>query len=180
MAKLVPPSVSVRESFLAALPTYHTEGRYLELDPQQLAGAFTSYIADLRAKSDPTAPRPAGRVVETVLWYVDGNEYVGRLNIRHELNERLRRIGGHIGYEVKLSARRQGHATRMFTSALPLAHALGIEQALVTCDANNNASRKIIERGGGVLQAAEDGILRFWVPTAGASPTGDARLSRCG
>jgi predicted acetyltransferase len=103
----------------------------------------------------------------THLWFVDGEEYIGRLAIRHSLTDWLRRIGGHIGYEVRPTARRQGHATRMLGLALPVAASLGIDPALVTCDVANTASRRVIEANGGRLEEVGEGKLRFWVPTGG-------------
>jgi predicted acetyltransferase len=29
-------------------------------------------------------------------WLIDGSDYIGRLSLRHELNERLLQMGGHI------------------------------------------------------------------------------------
>jgi predicted acetyltransferase len=101
----------------------------------------------------------------TTLWWIDGAEYLGRLAIRHRLTPHLREMGGHIGYDVRRSARGRGHATRMLRAALPLAYDLGIESALVTCDADNVASRKVIEKNGGVLEDQRGVVLRFWVPT---------------
>jgi predicted acetyltransferase len=101
------------------------------------------------------------------------------------LTPRLRGFGGHIGYDVAPMARRHGHATRMLALALPIARELGIDQALLTCDVDNIASRKIIEANGGVLDNEATGRLRFWVPTMGrAAPTrlelrGDARQKCC-
>jgi predicted acetyltransferase len=74
-------------------------------------------------------------------------------------------MGGHIGYLVRPSARRQGHATAMLAAVLPHARAPGIDSALVTCDVDNVASRKVIMANGGVLEDELDGKLRFWVPT---------------
>jgi predicted acetyltransferase len=48
------------------------------------------------------------------------------------------------------ASRRRGHATAMLRQALPIARGLGIDRALVTCDVDNVASRKVIERNGGV------------------------------
>jgi hypothetical protein len=42
---------------------------------------------------------------------------------------------------------------------------LGIDPALVTCDIDNVASRKVIEANRGRLWQASDGKMRFWVPT---------------
>lgn len=57
----------------------------------------------------------------------------------------------------------------MLAHGLPVAAALGIDPALVTCDVDNVGSRRVIETNGGVLDDERRGKLRFWVPTrAGA------------
>ncbi len=106
-----------------------------------------------------------GRVPETRLWWVDGGVFLGSLRIRHRLTEALRMDGGHIGYSVRPSARRRGHATAMLAAALPRAARLGIDPALITCNLSNDASRRVIETNGGALFDADDTMLRFWVPT---------------
>lgn len=103
---------------------------------------------------------------ETTLWWVDGDEYLGRLSIRHALTDLLREFGGHIGYVVRPSARRQGNASAMLAVALPIARGLGIDPALLTCDADNAGSRRVIESNGGVFEDQHDDKLRFWVPTS--------------
>jgi predicted acetyltransferase len=74
-------------------------------------------------------------------------------------------MGGHIGYDVRPSARRRGYATAMLRDALIVARRLGIESALVTCSVDNVGSRTVIERNGGVLEDERSGKLRFWLPT---------------
>ncbi len=150
-----------------ALGEFRAEGRHRDLDPLVLADprAFRHYAEGLRARETAARHTGPGRVRETVLWWIDGNSFLGRVSIRHALTEQLRRRGGHIGYEVRPSARRQGHGTRMLAAALPVTRALGIDPALVTCDKENVASRRIIESAGGELAGELDGELRFWVPT---------------
>ena len=65
----------------------------------------------------------------------------------------LRTSGGHIGYDTVPSSRGRGVATEMLRQALPLARALGIVEALLTCDETNAASIRVIETHGGVLRA---------------------------
>jgi predicted acetyltransferase len=89
---------------------------------------FDHYTSQLRAQALPETPRPAGYVPCTTLWWIDGDQYIARIAIRHQLNEFLLNVGGHIGYDVRPSARRRGHATAMLRAALPVAHQLGIEQ----------------------------------------------------
>ena len=169
MPDLAPPSIACHRSFLEAVQEFRAEGRLIDVDPLLLAGpdGFRRYVEHLRAEALPETPRPAGWVPATNLWYVEGGEFLGRLSIRHRLTESLRRVGGHIGYEVRPSARRRGHATDMLRRALPVARDLGIDPALVTCDAVNVASRRVIEHNGGRLAEEEHGgKLRFWVPTS--------------
>ncbi len=88
------------------------------------------------------------------------------MHLRHRLTPALRVEGGHLGYHVVPTYRRQGHATAMLAAALPVAAALGPECLLLTCDVANVASSRVIERAGGLLQDGRRSTLRFWVPTS--------------
>ena len=54
----------------------------------------------------------------------------------------------------------------MLGAVLPIAHSMGIDPVLVTCDNDNEPSRRTIESHGGVLEDERSGKLRYWVPTA--------------
>jgi predicted acetyltransferase len=55
----------------------------------------------------------------------------------------------------------------MLREVLPLALAVGVKPAaLLTCDSDNVASRKVIEANGGVLEDEGDGTCRYWIPTS--------------
>lgn len=175
--ELPDPRVSV--SFRSAMAEFRAEGRG-DPDDESMVGhelrtyggtwgtaaGFTAYVAGLRADADPAATRPAGRVRCTTWWWVHDDEYLGRIAVRHRLNEPLLEWGGHIGYDVRPSARRQGHGTAMLRAVLPRARELGIDSALVTCDPDNIGSRRVIESCGGVLEDERHGKWRYWVPTA--------------
>jgi len=81
---------------------------------------------------------------------------VGRLSLRHCLNNWLRRIGGHIGYGVIPTQRKRGYATDMLRQVLPICAKLRIENVLLTCDVDNIGSRQVIEKCGGVLDKITD------------------------
>lgn len=158
--ELIPPTTRVHASYVAALGESGEDVDGLA-DPE----VFGRFVDRLLAEADEATPRPAGIVPQTTLWYVDGPAYLGRLSVRHRLNEYLREVGGHIGYEVRPSARRHGYATAMLHDSLPIALGLGITSALLTCDADNVGSRKVIEANGGRFEDQRGVKLRYWVPT---------------
>ncbi|SNY06015.1 GNAT family N-acetyltransferase [Paractinoplanes atraurantiacus] len=180
MPVLAPPVYDVQKSFLEAMAEYEAEGRGAPGDFSNIGSdmrvwsatwsspeVFRTFVDGLRAQALEETPRPASFVPTTVLWWVEGADYLGRLNIRQRLapGEAGQR-NGHIGYDVRPSARRQGHATAMLAAALPLAASLGLPRVLVTCDAGNEASRRTIERNGGVADAPIGEKLRYWITTA--------------
>lgn len=172
---LVAPTARVADSFRTAVSEYRAVGELAPDDDSELANslrqvgslngpaALERYLEILRERQRTAPP---GRVQSTTYWYVHGDEFLGRLSIRHHLNDALRRLGGHIGYDVRPSARRRGHATAMLRTALPIAADLGIDRALLTCDPANTASRRVIEANGGVPEDGTGPHLRYWLPTA--------------
>lgn len=61
---------------------------------------------------------PTNYVPSTYLWLVEGDMFVGEINIRHYLNESLNRYGGHIGYGIRYSMWNKGYGTLMLKEAL--------------------------------------------------------------
>jgi predicted acetyltransferase len=176
MPDLVAPTTAVRRSFLEAVEELVAEGRtgdgsmlrrWMDLfsDSWHTEEGFAEFVAYLEADTRPESVRPTGHVPQSTWWLVDGEDYLGRISVRHELTQWLREYGGHIGYEVRPTARRRGHATLMLREVLPHARRLGIESALLTCDADNVASAKVIEAAGGVLEDQRGVKLRYWVAT---------------
>lgn len=93
------------------------------------------------------------RVPHTMLYgFLDG-VIVGRCSIRHELNDYLREIGGHIGYGVAPPFRRQGFGKQLFKAGREHLRSLGKDRALMSCATDNIASRKLIEDAGGIVQS---------------------------
>ena len=163
------PTEHEEEEFLRAhratsqeIPTflhYYKEGmpfkRYLEVLEEQRRGV--------------NLPSPRF-VPSTFLFGFVGDRIVGRVSIRHSLNDFLLRVGGHIGYAVLPEFRRRGYATLMLRQSLQIARdELGIQRLLVTCDEDNVGSMRTIEKCGGVLENVVDGVdldkpkRRYWI-----------------
>lgn len=107
----------------------------------------------------------------TLFYFVDG-VIVGAANVRHHLNEQMIKTGGHIGYGVGKSYRKQGYATKILAAALEYCKTLGLDKVLVTCDEDNIGSSKVILNNGGVEDIpyiqSEPGFeevksRRFWI-----------------
>lgn len=172
MITLVPPDLRFHESWAAAVREFgdaalmHGSGLWT-FDVSDLnREALAPEIERLLAEADPATELPEGWVTCTYLWMVDGDEFVGYVAIRHELNDYLLEEGGHIGYAVRPSRRREGHATRALALALEESRRLGIERVLVTCDEDNEPSRRTIERNGGVFEDVRGIRRRYWIATA--------------
>ena len=181
MFSLVDPDVRYQQSFLAAADEFVAADQEHYAGPVSLPAGpgfdgveftraglvdpdeFARYASYLLAERLPDTPRPEGWVPHTVKWVVEGEEYVGRVSLRHTLTAQLLTWGGHIGYGVRPTARGRGAATAALAQMLPIAAGLGIDRVLVTCDVDNEPSRRTIERNGGVYEDTREGKLRYWI-----------------
>jgi predicted acetyltransferase len=190
---LARPDVRLYDTWAAAMSEHHPEGLHVngsglwmlpEAEQWDLTERGCRRLVDvLLAAADE--PEDAGEI-DTVpcefYWVTDGapEEVVGFLALRTRLNTWLFEEGGHIGYSVRPSRRREGHASRALGLAVQRAAALGIERALVTCDDDNLASARTIERNGGAYEDTRNGKRRYWIETGAATgpaavPTGLGR-----
>lgn len=159
--RLILPNEAYKESFwamrdelLSGQDPFLDFEAFKTLDKDTFMNHFTdSYLTPILQKSKGIG-LPDGHVPSTLLWFVDEKEVLGRVCIRSQLNDFLRTIAGHIGYLIRPSARGKGYAKEILRQALDYAwENHGIEEALVTCDARNEASYRTIvavmqERGG--------------------------------
>src|SRR4051794_451554 len=94
----------------------------------------------LRAETSPQPPFAA----ESIYWARLGNDVVGRIALRHELTPDPKEFGGHIGYEVRPSFRRQGVASAMLRLILNTPRPRQIGRIQLPCAPDNPASIKTI------------------------------------
>ncbi len=99
---------------------------------------------------------------------------VGRVSIRHELNEQLLQVNGHVGYAVAPEHRRRGYATEILRQSVRRLAVLGVNRVLVTCDEDNAGSAAVIEANGGLLEdirtVGERRIRRYWISSGAQDP----------
>lgn len=158
-----------QEAFLEGLSTFK------DMDPEWYSFVWKegmSYKELLNISNDQFLGKnlEPGRVPASMLYaFLDG-KIVGRSSIRHELNDFLLNVGGHIGYAVASSYRNQGIATEILKQSLIYCReVLHLERVLVTCDDNNVGSYKTIEKNGGVFEnlfSSKEGNVetrRYWI-----------------
>jgi len=93
-----------------------------------------------------------GLVPSTLYFYTDeDNTIYGAIHFRHELNDRLTLNGGHIGYGVRPTQRMRGYGKEMLSLLLRQIWKDGYKKILITCDDDNIASAKTIEKNAGML-----------------------------
>ncbi|HLX56339.1 MAG TPA: GNAT family N-acetyltransferase [Ktedonobacteraceae bacterium] len=171
MLFLVEPSLVYKDSFIEGVREFQAEGRELSYDLNRISENFGAFLRQLRDDGEQ-AKIPADRVPASHFWLIDGDEYVGRLTLRHELNETLLSWGGHIGYLICPSKRMRGYGKEILRLGLIKAKERGLRRVLVTCDEDNIGSMKIIEHNGGKLEnivVVNDSPvrkMRFWIDIA--------------
>ncbi|MDA0334045.1 MAG: GNAT family N-acetyltransferase [bacterium] len=154
------PHVQFQDSFVEGAAEFAGEGHldstyaaFLGFDVDRLRDNFSGFVADLLRMADESRVFLTG-YRDCIFWLSDEGLYVGQTSIRPELGTPyLITYGGHIGYSIRPSHRRQGYGRRILQLALEKCAEMGLERALVTCDEDNTASRRIIESNGGVFES---------------------------
>jgi len=167
--KLVLPSLEYRESFLEAMDECESAGidEWFWSASKSSRKTLQPYLKNVEDQSHGVNLKET-QVPATMYWLVQGKEILGRVHIRHTLNDKLLKEGGHIGYYIKPSKWNQGYGTKALNLGLKQFEIIGVKKALVTTDDGNLASARVIEKCGGVLEnrvkvEGRDLVRRYWI-----------------
>jgi predicted acetyltransferase len=174
MIRLELPNVKYKDTYINAVKEFIIHGsdnestdHYFKYTIDYFENNFDSFVQMLLDRIN-TIPNET-RVPGTQFWIINENdEYCGRVSLRHCLNEELSKHAGNIGYDICPSRRRNNYATIALGLCLIEAKKIGLDKVLLTCDDDNIASSKIIEKNGGVMQdkiKSDSGIItrRYWI-----------------
>ena len=171
--KLVEPCAELREAYMEYVEEYcEAEEDYIHGSGAKLTDDFGQFVQMLRDYAEGIN-LPEGWVPASTYWLVRDGRVLGVSNLRHDLTEFLRHEGGHIGYSVRPTERGKDYATLMVQMVLEKAKELGLERVLITCDKDNVASARVIQKNGGKLESEsvskQTGKLkqRYWIELQG-------------
>lgn len=124
-----------------------------------------TYPKWLKEKSDMSKGinLPEGYIPCTTYWVMLNNKVIGLANIKHYLNDYLRKKGGHLGLSIAKEYRGQGLGYEVLKLLIKKAREdFCIEDILLTNDPENIASRKLCEKAGVELTDIDE-HCHYWV-----------------
>ncbi len=182
MIRLLPPCLALLPAYGDALARGWSPDTSRDVSREQLAlllrdggPAFLRWLCDPGRPAVTGDGREVPRLPGLAFWFVD-DAFCGAINFRfvpgsEDLPEH---VSGHVGYSVVAWKRGGGRATRALALILPVARAAGLARVMVTCDEDNAASQRVIEKNGGVriedgppFHAGAPAKRRWWVATGG-------------
>lgn len=113
---------------------------------------FDEWLINTDRNHNPKTVRGDWAVATTFFAFRESDDkMIGMIDVRHELTVPfLQEYGGHIGYAVRPTERKQGYATKMLSLALSYCRSLNIHTVKLGCYADNDASIRTIEYCGGI------------------------------
>jgi predicted acetyltransferase len=155
---LVAPSLERLAEYEAALVAGWSPDTERDVSREQLVALRRnprSFLFDL-TRQDGTILIAAGREIPRLpsrAFWLDDGDFCGVATLRYRPGSDTlpAEVPGHIGYAVVPWKRRRGYATRALALLLPVARAGGLTAVELTCDDDNAASRRVIEKNGGVF-----------------------------
>lgn len=150
--ELVYPSKNLKEQIIDFRNEFYQNNEMhipggAKLDMIENIDEWIKYVQDLEKGMTSD-----GFVSSTVLLGVVNEKIVGIIDLRHRLNDWLKKNGGgNIGYAVRPSERRKGYASEMVKQALEFYKKNNIEFVEISCDYDNIASKNTILKNNGIF-----------------------------
>ena len=160
------PGRDVLPAYVRALEAGWSPNTTRDVAPEQLAAIAAdpdTFLSDLNGRGGKIR-LPDGSEVDRlpgiVRWIIATDQpelpFVGSINLRWQEDEAGKPVTqlpshvlGHVGYAILPDHAGNGYASAALAAVLAEARTIGLPFVEITCDAENVASRRIIEKNGG-------------------------------
>lgn len=167
--ELITPRIDFREEFIAYCEEFQAADEpfvhgQLADARRDFAGLIERWAGGAKGLDSP----PDGYLGKTY-WLVRSGRILASARLRTHLTERQAYEDGHVGYDVRPSERNKGYASLLLKLLLGKARDAGLAKVLVSCQKDNRASARVIEKNGGVFEreivSRDNGrpALRYWI-----------------
>ncbi|MCS5422529.1 MULTISPECIES: GNAT family N-acetyltransferase [Psychrilyobacter] len=152
--RLIKPDKNYKNAFLTYVEEIKKSGSETYELYKNAEIDFKLYVDELK-NTELGIGLPNGWVPCSSYWLVDSkDEVLGVIRIRHRVDSDYLQTIGHIGYEIKMTRRREGNGNQILKMGLLEAGKMGINNLLITCDEGNIGSVRIIEKNNGKLKSS--------------------------
>lgn len=165
---LVKPDIKYKKSYIEALQEMFLETKFpehLKLEKKDVE----NYIAHMESVAREKDLKN-GEVARSEFWLIDGDRYIGKIQIRHKPSGRVPEAASHIYYEIRPGDRGKGYGNKLLKLGLMKAKEIGLSELIITSEKNNLPSIKIIEKNGGnfleeiILPNTSVSLLKYKIP----------------
>lgn len=151
---LVRPTLEWKEKAIAYREEHFQQGEMIICGSELFdkTESYEEWLTLVTRNADPKTVSENWVVTDTFFAVRKSDEkIIGMIDLRHTLNEFLRDLGN-CGYSVRPSERRKGYATEMLCKLVAKAREAGMKELRISVEKENTASRKVIEKNGGVYE----------------------------
>lgn len=151
---LVRPTLELKEEALAYREEHFQQGETIIYGSELFdkTESYAEWLDCVTRNADSKTVSETWVVTDTFFAVRESDaRIVGIIDLRHTLNDFLKDLG-HCGYSVRPSERRKGYASSMLCKLIEIAKEAGMKELQISVEKENTASRKVIERNGGVYE----------------------------
>lgn len=151
---LVRPTLELKEKALAYRKEHFQQGEMIICGSELFdkTESYEEWLTLVTRNANPKTVSENWVVTDTFFAVRESDDrIIGMIDLRHTLNEFLKDLGN-CGYSVRPSERKKGYATEMLCKLTKEARAAGMKDLQISVEKQNTASRKVIQKNGGVYE----------------------------